>query len=454
MTGPSGSAMRAASLLRLIAVGGGRGSRAARGSITGALSRLLAAAGSLITIPLLLGYLGTEQYGLWVTVATTISWISLTQLGVQPSMLNRLARTDHADASGREALVSTAWWASVALTVVGAGLLVLLDVAGAWPALYNAHGDLGEVARTFAIVMWLALSTSLLLLVPAHVLRADQEVSKANLVEAGGTIARVAAVVALIVADLGTTWLVIGAFFAPVLVSGAAGLRVFWSRHLWPRPAAFRRSILRPLITTGLGFLGIATATLLVTSTDALIVAQLLGLSAVPTYSVAFALLVVMIGIQIAVADALWPAYAEAGSINDVHWIRRVHRQATLALASASALFGIGLVLVGRPVIEAWAGPSAVPPLGLLVAFGLIAVLSAIEATHNRLLVALGRVRLVTVVLLGGALANVPLSILLGSWFGVTGVAAGTVITYAVTCIGLAASARQVVASSEAEGAT
>jgi O-antigen/teichoic acid export membrane protein len=291
------------------------------------------------------------------------------------------------------------------------------------------------------------VSASLLLLVPAYVLRADQEVSKANLIEAAGTVARVVAIVIAIQVDSGLLWLVVGAFFAPVVVSAVAGVRVFWTRELWPRPSAFRRAVLSPLLTVGIGFLGISFATLLVTSTDALVVAHLLGLAVVPVYSVAFALLVVMMGIQIAVADALWPAYAEAGSVSDVAWIRRVHRQATLALVAASAAFGIVLTLFGRPLIDAWAGPSAVPPFGLLVAFGVIAVLSAIEATHNRLLVALGRVRRVTLLLLGGALVNLPLSILLGSRFGVTGVAAGTVITYSFTAVMLVRSSRTAMAS-------
>lgn len=442
MTEGSGSVGRMGSLLRLIAVGGGRGSRAARGSIAGTAARLIVAVGSLITIPLLLGYLGAEQYGLWVAVATTMAWVALMQLGVQPSLLNRLAGTALDDVERRTTLVATAWWTSVALCLAGIGVLLVLDALDVWGALFNAHGALAETARKFALVMWLGVAVSMPLLVPQIVLRADQEVHKANLIEVVVTVARVVAVVVAVTMDMSLLWLVLSVVFLPVIVSALGSIWIFRARAIWPKPSAYSRRLARLLLTTGMGFLGIMIATLLITSTDALVITQLFGPAAVPTYSVAFALLVIMMGIQFAVADALWPAYAEASSAHDLAWIRRIHRQATMALVAGSAVFGVTLVLLGQPLIGMWAGPEAVPPVGLLVVFGLIAVFAAVEVTHNRLMVAMGRVRRVTMIVLTGAVLNVPVSVLLGMSFGVTGVAAGTLVAYVVTSALLVRSSR------------
>ena len=90
-------------------------------------------------------------------------------------------------------------------------------------------------------------------------------------------------------------------------------------------------------------------------------------------------------------------------------------------------------MLGGRVLIEVWAGEEAVPPLSLLVVFGLVAIVAAVEIAHNRLLVALGRVRRVTGLVLTGALLNLPVSVMLGLYVGLTGVALGTLAAYLVT---------------------
>ncbi|NVN91172.1 MAG: hypothetical protein HXX11_11290 [Desulfuromonadales bacterium] len=56
----------------------------------GAINRILGIVVRLITIPLLINYLGTERYGIWITFASFSAYIMILDFGVSMSLVNRL----------------------------------------------------------------------------------------------------------------------------------------------------------------------------------------------------------------------------------------------------------------------------------------------------------------------------------------------------------------------------
>jgi O-antigen/teichoic acid export membrane protein len=164
-----------------------------------------------------------------------------------------------------------------------------------------------------------------------------------------------------------------------------------------------------------------------------IVVSQVIGPEAVPTYSVAFALLTIFVSLEMVALDAAWPAFAEAAARHDRIWIEQTHRRLVRVFVATSVVFAIGLVTVGQAFINGWAGPEAVPPLSLLVVLGLIACTQAVVLPHGRVLTALGQVRRNTVLGMTGAAINLPLSIVLVQVLGVTGVALGTLVAYLLT---------------------
>lgn len=411
--------------------GESRAGRAARGSMAGVLARLIAAAASIVTVPLLLGYLGVESYGLWVTASTVAAWVSLWHFGIPASLLNRLAAVSRDDAEKRSTYVATAWWVSVALGCASLMPLAVLDAMGVWASLFNvSSAGLVADARAFALAMWVAVVLTMPLAVPLTVLRVDQDVDRAAAVDVAATLARVSSIVVAVHLDVGHAWLVVVAVALPLLVMLAAALVVLRGRTGWPGLRHFSWRAARLLVRTGSGFFGLGVAALFITSVDVLIVVQLLGPAAVPTYSVAFALFMLFVGLQVAVLDGLWPGYVEAFASSDRAWIERAHRAVLRSLVAAAVVFAVGLVAFGRQLILMWAGPDAVPPQSLLVVFGVIAVVQAFEISHGRVLIAAGRVRMTTTLSLVGAAVNVPVSIALGTVLGVTGVALGTLAAY------------------------
>ncbi len=57
------------------------------------MSRLLAAALAIVTVPLTIGYLGSERYGLWITISSVVAMINFADLGIGNGP-RTLAKTD------------------------------------------------------------------------------------------------------------------------------------------------------------------------------------------------------------------------------------------------------------------------------------------------------------------------------------------------------------------------
>src|SRR5262249_12676615 len=83
----------------------------------------------LISVPLTLGYLGKQQYGLWVALGSLLTWMALGDFGMARGLQNHLAEAygqDDREAAARH--MSTAFAALLSLAAI-AGILFV-------PALY------------------------------------------------------------------------------------------------------------------------------------------------------------------------------------------------------------------------------------------------------------------------------------------------------------------------------
>src|SRR6267378_889477 len=72
-----------------------------------------------ISVPLAVGYLGRERYGVWITISSLLAFLSFTDFGLGSSLLNALA-----DAHGRDdrrqaqRYVASAFWLLAVMAIV------------------------------------------------------------------------------------------------------------------------------------------------------------------------------------------------------------------------------------------------------------------------------------------------------------------------------------------------
>jgi O-antigen/teichoic acid export membrane protein len=389
---------------------------------------------NLATVPLALHYLGVELYGIWLVLTSAVAWLAFAKLGVTPSLLNHLAAAEgRADAARAPGLVATAWWLQVAIAGLLTVLLIVIVPALPLGKLINARAgvDLAAV-RQAVTILWLGVLLALPLQVAATVFQAKQEGYLAHGWDLLRSVLRLGGTVVAVRLDLGITGLAAAYAFAPLLAGVGSVLHVFGRRHraLAPRLRQVSRQSAAQLLRTGLQFTGLTIGALVISYTDNIVIAQVMGPVHVPPYAVTFMLAQLFIALEMFVLDAAWPAYVEAASRGDGSWVRAMHFRLVRTAFMGAVVAGAALLFMGRPIVRLWAGEAAVPSIALLATMALLLAVQSVQLCYGRLMTALGRVRTNMLLGLANAAINLPASILLARWIGLPGVALGTMVGY------------------------
>ncbi len=163
-----------------------------------------------------------------------------------------------------------------------------------------------------------------------------------------------------------------------VLASAAADLGTALVFAEWARRQrvivelrASRRRYVRQLFASGLIFFVSNIANMLRRSFPVLIIANALGPTDVPAFSVPLAMFTIGLSVSELIAGSLWPAYGEAVARGDWAWVSRAFRlgsDASLLAAGGIALLG---AFCGADVMRIWVPRISVPSVALFAIFAL-----------------------------------------------------------------------------------
>jgi O-antigen/teichoic acid export membrane protein len=390
---------------------------------------------TLVTVPVLIRYLGAESYGVWLTIAGASTWLLLAQIGLAPSLLNQLATaTGRGDQIAARRLVSTAWWYQFGICLLFALAAVPLYALTPWAGVLNTSQAIAHAGQVATTVVWLGIVFVLPTTIASAVFRAFQEGYIAAAWEFARLVLRLAAVLVAVALNTGMPGVAVAWVAPQVLVGLLASVHLFVLRRpeIRPRIAFVDRATGKTLLATGLSFTGISVAALVIWYADNLVIAQVLGPASVPRYAITFSVIQLVISIEMVVLDAAWPAYSEAAGRGDVKWLRSAHWRFTSIVVAIAVCFALGLLLVGRSIVRVWAGPAGEPSDLLIVIFAALVVVQSVQLAYGRLLTALGAVRANMRLGFVNAAINLPLSIGLAHLIGLPGVALGTLAGYAV----------------------
>lgn len=126
------------------------------------------------------------------------------------------------------------------------------------------------------------------------------------------------------------------------------------------------------------------------------------------------------------------PAVASLAAADDRAGMDRLKYDGARLHGAAVLPVGLLAAIHAAPFLELWVGaefPGRVPELAWLLRLFLIAVLPLLIAVHVQMVTGLGKVAVVALAALTGAVVNLPLSYILTLRLGISGVIWGTVLT-------------------------
>jgi len=415
--------------------GSNRSVKARKNILMSFVIRLVSIVIGFVFVPLLVHYLGTSEYGIWITMSSVIAWVSYFDVGMGNGLRNRfaesLARGEHKLA---RIYVSTTY---AALSMIFGILFVLFLVVNPflnWSDILNTPREIsGELSTLATLTVGFFLLRFILRLISV-IITADQRPAIANLFD---PLANVVSLIAILILmkttepSLINLGLVLG--LSPVVVLLAASIIFYTGEYKKYRPS-FRQvqlNYFKDLVGLGLQFFIIQITVVVIMSTNNLIITQVVGPEAVTSYNIAYKYFgLISMGFVI-ITNTYWSAFTEAYVKKDFGWIKRI-------LRNLMRLWGLIIVVVAIMLLFAdkfyllWIGPKVQVPWLLSVFTALFIIIYVWYSIFIYFINGTGKIKLQLYTSVAVALMNIPVSIFFASHLelGAAGVILGSCVTY------------------------
>lgn len=388
---------------------------------------------SFLAIPIMIGYLGKEQFGVWSTLLSVISWIVLFDLGLGNGLRNKLTESlARNDTSTAGQLISSCYSLIGILAVAIFLLLATISHFVPWQVVFNTKQiDESELRHTVLIAAIGILSTFWIGLIN-QVLNAVQQTAMVNFSQFL-TNALILVLVFLLSKTTNASLVYLATAYTAALISTNLAMNFFfYKKNMRLKPhLTFDFVKIKPLLTLGIQFFIIQTAVLVIFLTDKILITQFFGPEQVTQYDIAFKLFGIITLTHGLIMAPLWSAYTDAYHRHDTVWISNtIKSQIKIFFVLVVAITVISLL--AQPIIKLWIGQSVTVDPMLLASMGVFCALSTWSNVFATCVNGIGKIKPQLYSSVLAMLTNIPVAIVLVKYFNV-----GTYGIVLSTCVSL-----------------
>ncbi|MBR1387363.1 MAG: oligosaccharide flippase family protein [Alloprevotella sp.] len=397
-----------------------------RRNIAGSFAvKVISLAASLMLVPITIGYVSSELYGIWLTIATIVSWANLFDLGFGHGLRNKVAESVAVgDWEKARSYVSTGYFFFFLVFVPVAAMVYLTCPMVDWVHVLHvdsAHQDL--LVRVMRIVI-IFFGLSAIVNMQGAVLNALQRTALNSLFVAIGQVAVLIVVYVLTLTTRSSLIYLAYAVCATPLVLNimvSIWLYGFRYRRLCPSPRRIRRRMISDVLNLGIGFFIIQVAVIVLYQTINVILSNVAGPNAVTEYNVIYKYISIPLMVSATLAGPLWSAFTDAYTLRDFGWMGRAYKN---MLKAYWLLIGVLLLLlVASPLaFDIWLHGKVEIHVTMVLIVTLQVAIVMWNNMHTVLINGTGRIRLQLYCYVIGLVANIPLALWLGRLWGAEGV--------------------------------
>jgi O-antigen/teichoic acid export membrane protein len=382
----------------------------------------------LIVLPFNIAHLGQSAYGLWMLTASVTTYFSVLDLGYGGALVKFVAQyRARRDVRALNEILSTTFVVFATFGVVT--YLVAIGVALFMGRLFPLTPEQIHTGRIVMLIASSSVAVGTAVSVFGAVNNGFQRFDLNNLVGIAASVVTAAVNVAVLLAGYGLVELVAATTAVRLLsyvVYRANAYRIFPAMQI--RIGWFRRARLREVTSLSVYMLLIDWANKLNYSVDALVIGAFVNTSAVAVWTVGQRLAEVTQRLTNQLNDVLFPTVVDNDTADRMHRLQAILIQGTrLSLATVVPMGG-AMMLMARPLVQAWLGNGFAGSVAVLQLLTLAVIVRIGAATASTLLKGAGEHRLVAFANVAAAVVNVVVSIAIVKPFGLAGVAIGTLV--------------------------
>ncbi|MGS0525508.1 lipopolysaccharide biosynthesis protein [Zobellia nedashkovskayae] len=282
-------------------------------------------------VPLTIGYVDKEQYGIWLTLSSVVGWFSFFDVGLGNGLRNKLAiALSERDMERAKSYVSSTYAILGLLIGIVLVLFFLIQPLIDWQIILNTTSIDADELRLVAISTFSFFCLNFILKLIYSIFKADQRPAFEGFFNLLSNVVSLAIIFILTQTTSGSLlYLSLALGMAPLVILVIASVFLFNGRYssISPSYQAVNRVHFKELFGLGFRFFIVQLSSIIIFSTDNMIIAQAMGPSEVPAYAVAHKYFGLITAVFTIVSMPFWSAYTEAYANNDINWIRATNKK-------------------------------------------------------------------------------------------------------------------------------
>lgn len=381
--------------------------------------RAISVASAFLTVSFSLKLLDTNKYGIWLAISSTVSWISVLDIGLANGLRNKIAEY-FALKDYKSSKIDVSSTYAILLLIMVPVMLIFCAIAPFinWNSVFRTHLDEKELLYTL-IVVFVGLALQFVLKPIASVLQGDQKIHKAN------QIALVCNVSPLVPIIIGAKYLKGSILFLamaqtmlPVVVMLIYSIVLFSGgyKNISPSLKNVDLKKSRALFGLSFAFFIVQIARVFILSTTEIIITRNFGGSYVTIYNLLFRYYGVAGMILYIVLASYWSAFTNAFALNDLDWVRTSMRKLIRMAFMFTGIVVLQFLLI-KPVFHLWVGDKVPVPMSTSISMALYFIFCLFTDTLVIVINGSGRMRIQSIVTMITAVLHIPVVLFLIKYY-------------------------------------
>lgn len=395
---------------------------------------------TLISAPIMLHHVDRADYGVLLTLTSIVGWVGYMDIGLGNGLRNKLPEfIANNDFNSAKKIVSSCYATLAIYVALIITVFLIISPFVDWLEVLNSPTSDAKEIRELTNVVFIAFCIQFLLGLLNSILFAYQMPAFQSLFTfAGQALALIALIIQVFVFNI-TSVLQIGAVnsIIPPLVLFCGSIRLFYTKlsKIAPSLKCVDLKSVSGILGLGMKFFVLQMITIVLFQANSIIIARVVNPEAVVEYNLAFKYVSLLTMIFTIVITPVWSATTDAYIRNDFTWIKKTI-SFSQKVCIISIIIGILMLFVSKFIYGIWLGKDAIDisysTTGLILLYISFEMLYKVYGTIIN-----GTGKVFAQMILTGIIAiiYIPLALLLGSSWGLSGVLIANVIVFAVNYI-------------------
>jgi O-antigen/teichoic acid export membrane protein len=347
-------------------------------------------------IPISMNFVNKEDYGLWLTISSVITFANLLDLGLSTGLKNKLTESfANKQENLAKAYLSTTYTLLILIiTILWLCFYFISDLVQ-WQKVFNTTLN-EDILRLSLRFVFSSFCLSFILQPLTTLLMAKQKHYLVTFIQLCGS---VMALVAILIygnyfkasAFLFLT-LILSYSYPLALLFFSIGLYIRQFRSVMPTLSYIKFKYSKDLFDLGIKFFVIQVSVLIIYYSNNLLISRLLGNEHVTIYNIAFRYFSLVTIMHSLVIIPLWTAFTDAYVLRDYNWIKLIISKVN-KLSGVLCFMLILMCLGSNYVYKIWIDPSFYVPIELSILLAISAGISLYAETYVMFLNGTGRIK-------------------------------------------------------------